>query len=163
MDKSSRPPMMLVGGRTVGLAATFAKIGIILARLFDPSVFASTSSSFLVFATLYGVLQLGMAESLYYFVPRAAGAHRPYVANAVVRSSRSGASARWRCTSRGRHRRWITRSWRAMPFRSALFLTFSLASRCSNRDGCRGSSTCRRPSLTRSPTSRRRALHRARP
>src|SRR5688572_7467202 len=64
MDRSSRPAMLLVVGRSIGLAASFA-IGIVLARLFDPAVFGTYKQFFLVYATLYGVLQLGMAESLY--------------------------------------------------------------------------------------------------
>ena len=69
MDNTSRPALLLVGGRSIGLAASFA-IGIVLARLFDPAVFGVYKQFFLVYATLYGVMQLGMAESLYYFVPR---------------------------------------------------------------------------------------------
>ena len=56
-------------GRSVGLVASFA-IGIVLARMFDPAVFGTYKQFFLIYATLYGVAQLGMAESLYYFVPR---------------------------------------------------------------------------------------------
>src|SRR5215204_1028059 len=83
MDNTSRPAVLLVIGRTVGLAASFA-IGIVLARLFDPAVFGTYKQFFLVYATLYGVLQLGMAESLYYFVPRAPERTGRYVANAIA-------------------------------------------------------------------------------
>lgn len=83
MDRSSRPALMLVSGRSVGLAASFA-IGIVLARLFDPAVFGVYKQFFLVYATLYGVLQFGMAESLYYFVPRNPERTGRYVFNAVV-------------------------------------------------------------------------------
>src|SRR5262245_30913725 len=83
MDSSSRPAMLLVTGRSVGLAASFA-IGIVLARLFDPSVFGVYKQFFLVYATLYGVLQLGMAESLYYFIPRAPERTGRYVCNAMA-------------------------------------------------------------------------------
>ena len=83
MDSASRPALLLVAGRSVGLAASFA-IGIVLARLFDPAVFGTYKQFFLVYATLYGVLQLGMAESLYYFVPRQPEHTGRYVANAMV-------------------------------------------------------------------------------
>jgi len=75
--------MLLVAGRSIGLAASFA-IGIVLARVFDPAVFGTYKQFFLVYATLYGVMQLGMAESLYYFVPKQAAHTGRYVANAMA-------------------------------------------------------------------------------
>ena len=83
MHKYLGPATLLVGGRAIGLAASFA-IGIVLARVFDPADFGTYKQFFLVFATLYGIAQLGMAESLYYFVPRQAGATGRYVCNAIV-------------------------------------------------------------------------------
>src|SRR5687767_15318064 len=83
MNSASRPALLPVVGRSVGLAASFA-IGIVLARLFDPAVFGTYKQFFLVYATLYGLVQLGMAESLYYFVPRQAGQTGRYVANAML-------------------------------------------------------------------------------
>ena len=83
MDNSSRPALQIVAGRSVGLAASFA-IGIVLARLFDPAVFGIYKQFFLVYATLYGVLQLGMAESLYYFVPKAPDRIGRLVCNAMT-------------------------------------------------------------------------------
>src|SRR5688500_2048668 len=83
IDPASRPAALLVTGRTIGLATTFA-IGIIFARLFDPADFGTYKQFFLVYATLYGLVQLGMAESLYYFVPRRAGETGRYVANAML-------------------------------------------------------------------------------
>jgi O-antigen/teichoic acid export membrane protein len=128
MDKSSRPAMMLVGGRTVGLAATFA-IGIILARHFDQAVFGVYKQFFLVFATLYGVLQLGMAESLYYFVPRAPERTGRYVANAVVALLAVGGL----CTlalylARPALAGWMNEELASYALPLGLFLTFSLAS-----------------------------------
>ena len=86
MDSTSRPALLLVAGRSVGLAASFA-IGIVLARLFEPAVFGTYKQFFLIYATLYGVAQLGMAESLYYFVPR--GRRSTPAAMSPTRSSRS--------------------------------------------------------------------------
>src|ERR671926_1603539 len=90
-DTVSKPAMLLVGGRAIGLAASFA-IGILLARIFTPAVFGTYKQFFLVYTTLYGLAQLGMAESLYYFVPRATSAGRDrgasnvgrYVCNAAI-------------------------------------------------------------------------------
>ena len=89
MDSSSRPAMLLVTGRSVGLAASFA-IGIVLARSFDPAVFGVYKQFFLIYATLYGVLQLGMAESLYYFVPRKPEHTGRYAANAIAALALTG-------------------------------------------------------------------------
>ncbi|HEY6360388.1 MAG TPA: oligosaccharide flippase family protein [Vicinamibacterales bacterium] len=77
-------------GRAVGLAASFA-IGIVFARIFDPADFGTYKQFFLVYATLYGLVQLGMAESLYYFVPRKAGDTGRYVANAMLTLALAGA------------------------------------------------------------------------
>jgi O-antigen/teichoic acid export membrane protein len=75
--------MLLVGGRAIGLAASFA-IGILLARLFAPAVFGTYKQFFLVYGTLYGLAQFGMAESLYYFVPRHPARTGRYVCNALI-------------------------------------------------------------------------------
>jgi O-antigen/teichoic acid export membrane protein len=128
MDKTSRPAMLLVGGRTVGLAASFA-IGIVLARLFDPSTFGIYKQFFLVYATLYGVLQLGMAESLYYFVPRAPERTGRYVANAIVTLLTIGGL----CTlglylARTAIAGWLTPELASYILPLGLFLTFTLAS-----------------------------------
>ena len=84
------PAMTLVAGRAVGFAAVFL-IPVVLARVFNRAEFGTYKQLFLVFATLYGIAQLGMAESLYYFVPRKgadeAGRH---VANALVTVALAG-------------------------------------------------------------------------
>ena len=61
--------MVLVGGRAVGFVAAFA-IPVVLARVFTTSEFGTYKQLFLLFSTLFGIAQLGMAESLYYFLPR---------------------------------------------------------------------------------------------
>src|ERR1700681_4630740 len=79
----SRPAIMLVAGRTVGFVASFA-IPVVFARLFTRAEFGTYKQIFLVYATLYGLAQLGMAESLYYFVPRKPGEAGRRVCNAIV-------------------------------------------------------------------------------
>jgi O-antigen/teichoic acid export membrane protein len=79
----TRPAALLVTGRVVGLVASFA-IGIVLARLFAPATFGTYKQFFLVYGTLYGLAQLGMAESLYYFVPRHTARMPRYVCNALI-------------------------------------------------------------------------------
>jgi O-antigen/teichoic acid export membrane protein len=83
LDSVSRPALVLVGGRAVGFAAAFA-IPVVLARVFTTSEFGTYKQLFLLFSTLFGVAQLGMAESLYYFLPRKAGDAGRHVGNAIV-------------------------------------------------------------------------------
>jgi O-antigen/teichoic acid export membrane protein len=82
-DHVTGPAFLLVGGRTVGLIATFA-IGPIFARVFSLDDVGTFKAFFLLYATLYGLAQLGMAESLYYFLPRDAGNIGRYVCNAAL-------------------------------------------------------------------------------
>ena len=82
-DHITGPAFLLVAGRTVGLIATFA-IGPLFARLFTVEDVGTYRTFFLLYATFYGLAQLGMAESLYYFVPRAAGNVGRYVCNAAL-------------------------------------------------------------------------------
>jgi hypothetical protein len=63
-DGTSRPALLLVAGRSAGFAASFA-IPIVLARTFDPGAFGTYKQLFLVYTTLYGLAQIGAAESLY--------------------------------------------------------------------------------------------------
>ena len=96
---------------TVGFAAAFA-IPVVLARIFDQAAFGTYKQLFLIYATLYGLAQLGAAESLYYFVPRepAAGGP-PRRQRAGHARARPGGLLRWRCSSAGRDRR----DWLANP------------------------------------------------
>jgi hypothetical protein len=82
-DGVSGPALMLVAGRTVGFIAAFA-IPVVLARKFDRAAFGTYKQLFLVYATLYGLAQVGAAESLYYFVPRNRDQAGRRVANAIV-------------------------------------------------------------------------------
>jgi O-antigen/teichoic acid export membrane protein len=79
----TRPATLLVTGRVIGLVASFA-IGMVLVRIFEPATFGTYKQFFLVYGTLYGLAQLGMAESLYYFVPRNAARTGRYVCNALI-------------------------------------------------------------------------------
>jgi O-antigen/teichoic acid export membrane protein len=88
-DAIARPAIVLVIGRAAGMAASFA-IGIILARIFTPAEFGTYKQFFLVYATLFGLAQLGMSESLYYFVPRRSDRTGRYVTNALVTLALAG-------------------------------------------------------------------------
>lgn len=128
MDSSSRPALLLVTGRAVGVAASFA-IGIVLARTFDPAAFGTYKQFFLLYATLYGVLQLGMAESLYYFVPKQSTNTGRYVCNAMVTLAVAGLA----CTAalyvaRAAVTEWLSPDLARNIVPLGLFLTFTLTS-----------------------------------
>jgi len=77
------PEILLTLGRTVGFAATFF-IPVVLVRVFDRATFGTYKQLFLVFTTLYFIAQAGLAESLFYFVPKTEGRRGTYVAHAVL-------------------------------------------------------------------------------
>ena len=77
------PELVLTLGRSVGFAATFF-IPVVLVRVFDQATFGTYKQLFLVFATLYYIAQAGLAESLFYFVPKTAKRRATYVANAAI-------------------------------------------------------------------------------
>jgi O-antigen/teichoic acid export membrane protein len=81
--RSMRPTLVLMSGRAAGFVATFA-IPLALARLLDPSEFGTYRFLFLMYGTLLGFAQFGMAESLYYFLPRRPEAAGRWVGNAVA-------------------------------------------------------------------------------
>jgi O-antigen/teichoic acid export membrane protein len=82
-DAVSSPAFLLVAGRTMGFVVSFA-IPVVLARLFSRADFGTYKQLFLIYATLYGLAQVGMAESLYYFIPRRPGDAGRHVTNALT-------------------------------------------------------------------------------
>jgi O-antigen/teichoic acid export membrane protein len=77
-----RAAAALMTGRSLGFAVTFA-IPLVLVRVLDQHAFGTYKYLFMIASTL-NVLQLGMAESLYYFVPRRTADPGPVTTNAVV-------------------------------------------------------------------------------
>ena len=63
-DHVTGPAFLLVVGRTIGMVATFA-IAPVLARHFSLEDIGTYRAFFLLYATLFGLAQFGMAESLY--------------------------------------------------------------------------------------------------
>jgi O-antigen/teichoic acid export membrane protein len=80
---TTRPTLALIGGRMVGAVATFA-IPMVLVRVFTPDEVGTYRQLFLIFTSLYVLLQFGVPESLYYFVPRRKEPGGPFVANTVL-------------------------------------------------------------------------------
>ena len=77
-----KPALVLMSGRTLAFAATFF-IPVILARVFDQVQFGTYKQLFLVFSTVFCIAQLGMSQSLYYFLPRVPRLAGQYVANSI--------------------------------------------------------------------------------
>ena len=84
-----RPAVSIVIGRSVGFTAAFA-IPIVLSRILDQSEFGTYKQLFLIYATLFGVAQLGIAESLYYFIPRDSGRAGQHIAHAGLTLAAAG-------------------------------------------------------------------------
>jgi O-antigen/teichoic acid export membrane protein len=78
-----KPALLLMVGRTIAFAATFF-IPVVIARVFDPAHFGTYKQLFLVQSTVYLIGQIGMATSLYYFLPLAPRDAGRYVANSLV-------------------------------------------------------------------------------
>ena len=84
-----RPAVSIVIGRSVGFTAAFA-IPIVLSRVLDQAEFGTYKQLFLIYATVFGVAQLGIAESLYYFIPRDSGRAGQHITNAVLTLAAAG-------------------------------------------------------------------------
>jgi O-antigen/teichoic acid export membrane protein len=69
MKTTLRPALLLTCGRGAAFLVTFM-IPIVLVRTFDQAHFGVYKQLFLIFGTLFPVMQFGMAESLYYFLPK---------------------------------------------------------------------------------------------
>jgi O-antigen/teichoic acid export membrane protein len=84
-DRNSifKPTLVLMSGRTLAFAVTFF-VPMVLVRIFDQTEFGTYKQLFLIFATLYGIAQLGMAESLFYFLPPASHERGRYVLNSLL-------------------------------------------------------------------------------
>jgi len=83
MEAVFRPALILMSGRGLGFLAAFA-IPMVLARVFDQDTFGTYKQLFLIYGTLFGIMQLGMAESLYYFLPVQAKKGGGYIFNTLI-------------------------------------------------------------------------------
>lgn len=87
-----RPALQLMSGRLVGFVATFF-VPIVLVRVFAPEAFGTYKQLFLIYTTLYGLAQLGMAESLFYFLPLGPEKGGRYQVNSLLLLGGSGVAA----------------------------------------------------------------------
>jgi O-antigen/teichoic acid export membrane protein len=77
-----KPALVLMSGRAMAMLATFL-LPVLLVRVFDPAGFGTYKQLFLVYALLYPIGAV-LAESLFYFLPRAPEMSGRYVANALL-------------------------------------------------------------------------------
>ncbi|HEU4686141.1 MAG TPA: lipopolysaccharide biosynthesis protein [Nitrospira sp.] len=87
-----RPAFLIIAGRMAGFAAAFVT-PLILVRIFDLAAFGTYKQWFLLYITILTVTQIGMAESLLYFLPRAGAEAGRYVMNSILFLSITGAAA----------------------------------------------------------------------
>jgi len=76
-------------GRGVGYVVLFA-MPITLSRMFTPAEYGTYKQLFMIFGLLLGMGQIGMAESLYYFLPRSPEKAGRYIANTILLLGLSG-------------------------------------------------------------------------
>jgi O-antigen/teichoic acid export membrane protein len=77
------PALLLTSGRAAAFGAAFF-VPVILVRLFTVAEFGTYKQLFLVYSLLFYVAQLGIATSLFYFVPRTPEKSGRLTANAVL-------------------------------------------------------------------------------
>lgn len=82
--------MLLISGRFVAVAITFI-VPLVLARILAPPVFGTYRQLLLISTTIYGIAQLGMAESLFYFLPSDPKRGGAYTGNAMLALAAAGA------------------------------------------------------------------------
>lgn len=80
----------LVGGRLVSAALTFS-LPLVLARLLSPEAFGTYKQFFLIASTLQLTGQLGLTQSVYYFLPRGGRERGAYVAQTLFSVTALGA------------------------------------------------------------------------
>lgn len=83
MNSTFKPALVLMTGRAAAFGATFF-VPLVLVRVLEPEEFGTYKQLFLLLTTLYLIAQAGMAESLYYFLPKEAAKAGNYIANSMI-------------------------------------------------------------------------------
>ncbi len=78
-----KPALLIIAGRIAGFVAAFVT-PLILVRMFDLETFGTYKQWFLLYITLLTITQIGMSESLLFFLPKADGQAGRYVMNSVL-------------------------------------------------------------------------------
>ena len=78
-----KPALRIIIGRMIGFAVAFA-IPIVLVRVFDLETVGTYKQWFLLYFTILSISQIGMSESLLYFLPRAGRDAGEYMMNALL-------------------------------------------------------------------------------
>jgi O-antigen/teichoic acid export membrane protein len=78
-----KPALTLMAGRTLGYAVLFL-LPIVLVRLFDQEQFGTYKQVFLLYGTILNLAQVGMSESLFYFLPGSPEDAGRYVCNSIM-------------------------------------------------------------------------------
>lgn len=87
-----KPALLIIAGRIAGFAAAFVT-PLILVRIFDLETFGTYKQWFLLYITLLAITQIGMSDSLLYFLPRAGAEAGQYVMNSVLFLAAVGTAA----------------------------------------------------------------------
>lgn len=83
LDAIFRPALTLMTGRAIGFAVAFA-IPMVLVRYFSQEEFGTYKQLFLIYGSMFSIAQLGMAESLFYFLPKERRNGGSYIFNALI-------------------------------------------------------------------------------
>jgi O-antigen/teichoic acid export membrane protein len=87
-----KPALLIIAGRVAGFTAAFVT-PLILVRIFDLETFGTYKQWFLLYITLLAITQIGMSESLLFFLPKAGADAGRYVMNSVLFLATVGAGA----------------------------------------------------------------------
>src|SRR5437867_6908699 len=83
MNTIFKPAMTVMTGQILSFAITLC-LPIVLVRIFGPAEFGTYKQLFLIYITLWGIAQLGLAQCLYYFLPTASEDGGGYVGNSML-------------------------------------------------------------------------------
>ncbi|HEY0961586.1 MAG TPA: oligosaccharide flippase family protein [Pseudomonadales bacterium] len=86
------PALVLMSGRALGFVAGFI-VPLVLARAFGQAEFGTYKQLFLLYGTLFAIAQVGMAESLYYFLPSERERKGNYIVNVLIVLGLAGITA----------------------------------------------------------------------
>ena len=87
-----KPALLIIAGRIAGFLAAFVT-PLVLVRIFDLDTFGTYKQWFLLYFTLLIITQIGMSESLLYFLPKAEDLAGRYVMNSLLFLTVAGAAA----------------------------------------------------------------------